>query len=119
MEIHIKYTNIQPNQDLKSYIGQRLGFLDKLAVPAHFGKKELGETVHAWVEIGKVTRHHRQGLVWYAECNIRWPGKNLRATSTNYDLGAAIDEVKDDIELILRKTKEKKMEFIRRKKKIG
>jgi len=108
MEIHLKYTNLEPSPELKIFIRDKLGFLAKLSLPT-------GKEVHAWIDIGRTTRHHQRGLVWYAECQLRLPGKKtIRATSTNYDLGAAMDEVKDEIELIIRKTRDKYQENIRR-----
>lgn len=103
MEIHLKYTNLEPSSELKTFIRDKLGFLEKLPLP-------VGKDIHAWIEIGRTTRHHRRGMVWYAECELRIPGqKSVRATSTNFDLGAAIDEVKDEIELLFQKTKEKRL----------
>ncbi len=108
MEIHLKYTGIEPETELKEYIHKRLKFLDKLASQIDSWQAGPNEAVHAWVEIGRVTRHHKKGLVWYAECELKMPGKkSFRAASTNYDLGVALDEVKDKTELILQKTKEK------------
>jgi len=101
MEIHVKYTNIEANAELKDFLQKKLGFLVKLALPV---------TTHAWIEVSKITRHHQQGKVWYAECELRTPGQKLiRATSTNFDLDAAVDEVKDEIELLFQKTKEKNL----------
>ncbi len=106
MEIHIKYTNFEVTAEIKEFLQKKLGFLVKLGLPA---------VAHAWVEVGRVTRHHQQGLVWYAECDIKMPGKkSFRATSTNYDLGAALDEVKDELEMVFQKTKEKYRSLRRR-----
>ncbi len=112
MEIHLKYTNLEPSPETKTFIRDKLGFLEKLSLPA-------GKDVDAWIEIGRTTRHHQRGLVWYAECQLRLPGKKtIRATSTNYDLGAAIDEVKDEIGLIIKKTRDKYKENIRRSRRL-
>lgn len=116
MEIHLKYTNLEPGKDLKSYIQKKLGFLTKLILPVRRTRSELGESVHAWIEVGRVTRHHQAGKVWYAECQLRWPGQSLRATSTNYDLGAALDEVKDRIEFLLQKDRKRQTGQIRRRR---
>ncbi|MBU4351219.1 hypothetical protein KKH63_02715, partial [Patescibacteria group bacterium] len=57
--------------------------------------------------------------VWYAECELKIPGKNsVRSTSTNYDLGIALEEVKDDISRLLRNEKDKQETKTRRKKTI-
>ena len=115
MEIHIKYTSFEPDQETKTYIQKRLNFLDKLVISA----TKSGEVIHAWVEVGRVTRHHQQGKVWYAECELKMPGRNsIRSTSTNYDLDIALEEVKDDLTRLLREEKDRQETKTRRKKKI-
>ena len=115
MEIHNKYTSFEPDQETKIYIQKRLNFLDKLVVSV---KPENAE-IHAWVEVGRITRHHQQGKVWYAECELKVPGRNsIRLTSTNYDLGIALEEVKDDLTRLLREEKDRQETKTRRKKKI-
>ena len=100
MELHLKYTNIEPVEDIKVYIQKRILPLEKLLL----GVAEI----HAWVEIGKITRHHKEGKIWYAECQLQLPGKkSFRATATREDLFIAIDEVKNELERILRNSKEK------------
>jgi len=119
MEIHIKYTSFQPDEQAKVYIQERLDFLDKLIIPVKPQATKLGEAVHAWIEVGKVTRRHQQGKIWYAECELKIPGKNsVRSTSTNYDLGIALEEVKDDINRLLRNEKDRQETKTRRKKTI-
>jgi len=108
MELHLKYTNLEPSPETKTFIRDKLGFLAKLPLPA-------GKEVHAWIEIAKTTRHHQRGLVWYAECQLKMPGKqSIRATSTNYDLGAALDEVKEDLSRLLKKEREKWLAITKR-----
>lgn len=100
MEFHLKYTNIEPAEDIKDYIQKRILSLEKL-LP---GVAEID----AWVEVGRTTRHHQEGKIWYAECQLQLPGKkSFRATATREDLLTAIDEVKDELERILRNSKEK------------
>src|SRR3989338_6219983 len=119
MEIHIKYTSFEPDQETKIYIQKRLNFLDKLAISVKPGTTKLGEAIHAWVEVGKTTRHHQEGKIWYAECELKMPGRNsVRSTSTNYYLGIALEEVKDDLTRLLREEKDRQETKTRRKKKI-
>ena len=110
MQIHIKYTDFEPNDEFKEFLVKKLAFLSKLRLPK--------ESAHAWVEVGRARRHHKEGKVWYAECQLRLPGKkSFRATSTNYDLGSALEEVKDDLELIINKTRDRYQGKIRRERK--
>lgn len=107
MELHLKYTNIEPAEDIKAYIQKRILPLEKLSL----GVAEI----HAWVEVGKTTRHHQEGKIWYAECQLQLPGKkSFRATATREGLFAAIDEVREELERILRNSKEKHRSKIRK-----
>lgn len=109
MNFHIKFTNLEPDERIKELIQKKIGPLSRL----------LDETtvVHAWVEVAKTTEHHKEGRIWYAECQLKFPGQSLRSTSTSYDLIAAIEEVKDDLSLILKKEKDKRKNQVRRNKK--
>jgi len=119
MEIHIKYTSFEPDQETKIYIQKRLDFLDKLVIPIEPGNTKLGEAIHAWIEVGKITRHHQQGKIWYAECELKMPGKKtIRVTSTDYDLDIALQEVKEDLTELLREDKDRQETKTRRRKKV-
>lgn len=109
MKINIKATDIKLNDALCSYIERKIGELDKfigkLGVEARPLKKGR-PPCEAWVEIGKPSGHHKKGGVWYAEAQIRLPGKSLRSESENWDLRLAIDEVKDELQRQLKQYKE-------------
>jgi len=115
MDFHIKFTNLEPDERVKSLIRQKIGSLNKFLDGIEVKRPGLGPVVHAWVEVGKASEHHKEGRVWYAECQLKMPGKNLRSTSTNYDLTAAIEEVKDDLGLILKKAKDKREDLARQR----
>lgn len=107
MEFHLKYTNIEPAEDIKDYVQRRISPLEKLLSGA--------SAIHVWFEVGRLTRHHQEGKIWYAECQLQLPGKrNFRATATREDLFPAIDEVKDELERILRNSKEKHRKNLRK-----
>jgi len=91
MEIHIKTTDFELTENLRSYIDEKLGSLERFS-------KKYGEAFEARLEIGRTTRHHREGNVFRAEVNIRVPGTMLRAESERTDIYAAIDEIRDEME---------------------
>ncbi|TSC91495.1 MAG: hypothetical protein CEN90_293 [Parcubacteria group bacterium Licking1014_17] len=62
----------------------------------------------ARVEVGKPSKHHHTGPVFYAEINLNLGKKMYRATVEHEDLYAAIDKVRDAIEVQIRKDKTKK-----------
>ncbi|OHB17219.1 MAG: ribosomal subunit interface protein [Parcubacteria group bacterium RIFCSPLOWO2_01_FULL_40_65] len=92
MKIKINSTNIKLDDALIIWIEKKIGGLEK------FLKKIDPATVEARVEIGKPSKHHHKGLVWYAEVNLKLPGKLLRATNTNKDIRTAINQVKDELQ---------------------
>lgn len=83
------------------WVEKKIGSLEK------FLKKIDPLAVEARVEIGKPSKHHRKGQVWYAEANLKIPGRLLRATSTGKDLRTAINQVKDELQEQIKKYFEK------------
>ena len=65
------------------------------------------EAVEARIEVGKPSRHHHTGLVFYAEINLKIPGKLLRAEATHLDLVYAVNEVFKEMERQVKDYKDK------------
>ena len=63
----------------------------------------------AWMEVGKETLHHKKGPFFWAECQMRFPGKSIRSTARAENLKLAINEVKDELQRELKEYKEKMM----------
>lgn len=101
MKIEIKSTNIKLSDALIVYVEKKIGSLSR------FLKKFDPLVVRARVEIGKPSKHHQKGQVWYAEVNLSVPGKLLRATNTNKDLRLAINQIKDELQRQIKKYFEK------------
>lgn len=97
MRIKINPTNIKLDDALVVWIENKIGGL------VGFLKKVDPAVVEVRVEIGKPSKHHHKGLVWYAEANLKLPGKLLRATNTNKDLRLAINQVKDELQRQIKK----------------
>lgn len=107
MDIHLKYTNIEATPAINDYVEEKIGSLEELIQDIEAKEPLMGDAIHAWVEVGKSDRHHQKGKVWYAECQMRLPGKSIRAVSNHYALTAAIDEVKDELRRLIQEYKEK------------
>ena len=112
MKIIIKTKNVRLNKALENFIEEKINELEKFSTifqekyfNSFYGKGK--PRVEAWVEIGKTTRHHLKGPVFFAECQIRFPGKSIRAESQNEDLRLAITEIKDELQRQLKKYKGK------------
>lgn len=98
MKINITTKNITLDSPLQVFIEQKIDGLEK------FIKKG---PVSASVEIGKPSKHHKTGPVFYAEVNLKVGGALLRGESTHKDLRTAIDEARDELHLQIKKLKEK------------
>ena len=99
MEIRIKKTNFSLLPDIEVYLKDKLNALDKFL--------PRDESIFADVELAKTTNHHRKGNVFKAEVNISVPGRLIRSQAEEWDLRVAIDKVKNELQLELKKYKEK------------
>jgi len=92
MEIKkLKATNLELTEAIENYVREKIGMLEKFL-------KHIDLPQSARVEIGKLSKHHRKGDVFFAEVNLELPHKLLRATVDAEDLYEAIDRVKEEIE---------------------
>jgi len=100
MEIIIKSKDITLTEPLKVFIEQKIGSLERLL-------KNIKPPILIEVEVGRETKHHRKGDVYYAEGQISLPGTILRSSAKKDDLRLAIVEVKDDLQRQIKKYKNK------------
>lgn len=89
MKINKKATNISFTPAISEYIEKKLSMLDKFF--------RDNDEVLVNIEVGKISRHHKQGDVFRAEIQIVANRQTYYAVSETEDLYAAIDEVKDEI----------------------
>ncbi len=92
MKITIKTIRLDITPALTVYIEKKLAPLAKFL-------KRFDETGEAeiWLEISRVTRHHKKGGVFGAFADLRLPKRILRAEAFESDIRAAIDAVKDEL----------------------
>ncbi len=109
MKIIIKSTNFDLNQEIKDYIEEKIGGLEKFAdifqggkyFGGYFGKGK--PRAEAWVDIGKLTKHHKTGPYFRAEVQMRFPGKSIRSEAVAENLKMAICQAKDELQGLLDK----------------
>ena len=80
-------------------------------------KKYLGKTdtiAQVYVELGKATEAHQTGNVWHAQINLDSKGKRYHATATAEHIKVAIDIAVKEIEVELRKVKQKNENMLRK-----
>lgn len=107
MQIIISTKNITLDDPLDVFVREKIGGLDHL----------IGnDKSEAKVEIGKPSLHHRNGEIFYAEVNLRMGGNLLRATCSHEDLRNAIVDAKEELQLQIKKFKEKKKDLSRQPK---
>lgn len=102
MKIIFKSKDLEISPSTADYVEK------KLATLQNFLKNFNDELIKAEVELSRTTRHHRSGDIFRAEINLSIDGKLFRAESEQEDLFAAIDEIRDDLELEIKKFKTKK-----------
>ncbi len=96
MRVIIKATNLDLTPEIKKAIEEKIAALDKF-IPL------IDPTIEAFVEVAVETRHHRKGKIYYAEANIKVPGKILRSEAREENIYKAINTVKDELQMLLKK----------------
>ncbi len=100
MEIKIKATNVVLTSYLTKLVDQKIKKVEKLF-------PDMPDLMIE-VELEKTTRHHQKGDLFRAEVQIEVPGgKLLRAVSKKEDFRSALTEVKEELQLQIKKYKEK------------
>ncbi len=108
MNITIQATNMELTPAIREYVEGRISGLEK------FIKNNDPEGVHASVEVGKMTNHHKNGEIFKAEVHLRSGGMDLFAFSEKEDLYSAIDGMRMDAVRALTDTKDRKYTLFRR-----
>lgn len=102
MNIDILTKNIEMDEPLRVFVNDKIGGLERYLL-----RMGRSDEIYARVEIGKSTRHHNKGRVWYAETNIHIGQSNhvFRASCTHEDLRNAITDVKNELQTQIRRYK--------------
>ncbi len=107
MRLTLKATDVTLTLETREHLGKRLASLEKLidwSDPAVLVNAELGRT----------TRHHQTGNIFFAEVTIHRGKDTFRAVSDRPDLLSAIDEARDELERALSAKKGKMRALARR-----
>ena len=107
IKLNIKATSISLTPAISDYLSRKIDILEKFVDPTD-------TSVHANVEVGKTTGHHKLGDVYRAEINLHVAGKELRAVAERENLYAAIDAMKDEIAHELTSYKTKKFTLLKK-----
>lgn len=77
--------------EVEAYIDEKMSDVEK------FVAANDPESVRVDFEVEKTTAHHQNGDVFRAEANLFVDGAQFRAESTEEEIHAAIDKVKDEL----------------------
>lgn len=99
MQIRIKATNLELTEAIHDYFQNKMDMVEK-----YLGNVSV---INCDVEIEKSIGSQRKGEIYRAEVNLQVPRELLRVEKTEADLYKAIDKVKDHLELVIKKYKEK------------
>lgn len=108
MRTTVKATNIEHTNAIDAYLTKRLNELERILEPKE--KSEL-----ARIELGKSTKHHKSGELFFAEITFHVKKKGFRATAEGADLYEAIDKMQA---MIIREVK-RHHELMRENRKKG
>jgi len=102
MQMRIKATRLELTPAIRDYFQLKMDMIEKY----------LGDikAINCDVEIEKSVGGQHKGDIFRAEVNIEVPNKLLRVEKTESDLYKAIDKVKDHLELVIKKYKEKSLD---------
>lgn len=99
VKINIFTKNISLDNPLEVFVNDKIGGLEKFL--------KSFEPVNAKVEIGIPSKHHRSGNIFYAEANLHTKDGLFRAQAQAHDLRDAIVEVKNELQIQIRRYKDK------------
>lgn len=99
MNIKIKATRLEMTPAINSYFQEKMDMIEKY----------LGDirVINCDVEIEKAVGGQHKGEIFRAEVNLEVPQQLLRVEKTEKDLYKAIDKVKDHLEMMIKKYKER------------
>jgi len=99
MQLRIKATNFELTEAIRNYCQTKMDMLEKY----------LGDiaVINCDVEVERVVGGQNKGDIFRAEVNLEVPRELLRVEKTAEDLYKAIDKVKEHLDQMITKYKEK------------
>lgn len=107
LQVQIKATNIELTDAIRDYVEKKLAGVEK------FNKRNSADA-NCYVEVGKESMHHNNGEVFKAEVNFTAGDVAHFVVSTQSDLYAAVDDMKDELVRTLTSEKDRNETMFRR-----
>jgi len=99
MKINLKATKFEMTDAISDYVQEKMDMLDK-----YLGNTQV---INCDVEVEKIAGVQNKGNIFRSEVNLEVPHELLRVEKTSDDLYKAIDKVKDHLDEIIVKYREK------------
>ena len=99
MQIKLKATKLEMTEAIKNYVQNKMDMLDK-----YLGNIPV---LNCDVEVERIIGGQNKGEIFRAEVNLEVPHELLRVEKTENDLYKAIDKVKDHLDEVIIRYKEK------------
>ncbi|NVN96919.1 ribosome-associated translation inhibitor RaiA [Candidatus Nomurabacteria bacterium] len=106
MTTNIKATNMELTGAITDYVNKKIESLNKF-IP-------FGEEAIIYIEVGKTTKHHKQGDYFKAEFDVSINGEKFFTDSEKSDLYKAIDDAKDEVIKKIKNSKKRKNTLYKR-----
>ena len=106
MKINFQATNLNLGPEILDYCREKLSHLEKLVAG--------DENAFIDVEIGKTTRHHKQGEIFRTEMSLHLNGKRFRSEEITEDFYASIDKAKDELSSKIKRYQKRQSTLVRR-----
>lgn len=106
MSTNIKATNMELTSAITDYVNKKVESINRFV--------SFGEEVIVYVEVGKTTKHHKQGDYYKAEFGVTINGQKFFTDSEKSDLYRAIDDAKDELLKKIKNNKDKKSTLFKR-----
>lgn len=90
MKINITAVRMDLTPSISEYVDKKISSLEKLIPPG-----DTSAIVH--VELGRETRHHQQGDIFFAKAQLHVAGRDIIGEERAETLYAAIDMLRDEL----------------------
>ena len=110
MRINLLGKNMELTPAIHDYIVKRVTNLGRLISKI----EEKGGEANINFEVSKATLHHKQGVVFHADCKINLGGEDFYSSADEEDLYAAIDAVKESLFREISKDKDRRQTLLYR-----
>jgi putative sigma-54 modulation protein len=110
MKINLQGKNLELTPAIHDYVVKRVTNLGRLLSVIEEKKGEIMVRFN----VSKITKHHKEGEVFEADCSITIKGENFYSSVVMEDLYQAIDAVKENLFNEIEKNKDRKQTLFRR-----